>query len=49
LIAAAQGALAERIRAGGSGLGGLLTLTGVGATEAEGKRILEVNGLNYLS
>jgi acetate CoA/acetoacetate CoA-transferase alpha subunit len=33
-----QGTLAERIRAGGFGLGGILTPTGVGTLVAEGKR-----------
>jgi len=43
-----QGTLAERIRAGGAGLGGVLTPTGVGTTVAEGKRVIDVNGVNYL-
>ncbi|MEJ8825153.1 CoA transferase subunit A [Variovorax humicola] len=43
-----QGTLAERIRAGGFGLGGILTPTGVGTLVAEGKRTLEVDGSNYL-
>lgn len=33
-----QGTLAERIRAGGSGLGGILTPTGVGTVVEEGKQ-----------
>ena len=33
-----QGSLAERVRAGGHGLGGILTPTGVGTLAAEGKR-----------
>jgi acetate CoA/acetoacetate CoA-transferase alpha subunit len=36
--------LAERIRAGGGGLGGLLTPTGVGTTVAESKQIVAVEG-----
>lgn len=43
-----QGTLAERIRAGGSGLGGVLTATGVGTTVAEGKQTVEVNGKVFL-
>ncbi len=43
-----QGTLAERIRAGGVGLGGILTPTGVGTLVQEGKRTLNVNGKEYL-
>jgi len=43
-----QGTLAERIRAGGYGLGGVLTPTGVGTTVAQGKRTLEIDGNVYL-
>jgi len=43
-----QGTLAERIRAGGSGLGGILTPTGVGTMVEEGKTKLEVGGRVYL-
>jgi acetate CoA/acetoacetate CoA-transferase alpha subunit len=43
-----QGTLVERIRAGGFGLGGILTPTGVGTVVEEGKRKLEVNGKSYL-
>ncbi|MDM0052912.1 CoA transferase subunit A [Variovorax sp. J22R115] len=43
-----QGTLAERIRAGGFGLGGILTPTGVGTLVAQGKRTLEVDGFPYL-
>lgn len=43
-----QGTLAERIRCGGTGLGGVLTPTGVGTTVAEGKQEIEVNGKTYL-
>ena len=43
-----QGTLAERIRAGGAGIAGFLTLTGVGTELAEGKRTMEVNGREYL-
>jgi acetate CoA/acetoacetate CoA-transferase alpha subunit len=43
-----QGTLVERIRAGGFGLGGILTQTGVGTAVEEGKRKIEVDGKNYL-
>jgi acetate CoA/acetoacetate CoA-transferase alpha subunit len=43
-----QGTLIERIRAGGCGLGGILTPTGVGTVVEEGKRRLEVDGRSYL-
>ncbi|TPE49746.1 CoA transferase subunit A [Amaricoccus solimangrovi] len=43
-----QGTLVERIRAGGVGLGGVLTATGLGTPVAEGKRVVEVGGESYL-
>lgn len=43
-----QGTLAERIRAGGAGLGGFLTPTGVGTIVAEGKQVINVEGRDYL-
>lgn len=43
-----QGTLAERIRAGGAGLGGVLTSTGVGTTVAEGKQTIDVKGKTFL-
>jgi acetate CoA/acetoacetate CoA-transferase alpha subunit len=43
-----QGTLAERIRAGGSGLGGFLTPTGIGTIVQEGKRVINVDGKDYL-
>jgi len=43
-----QGTLIERIRAGGYGLGGVLTPTGVGTVVEEGKRKIEVDGREYL-
>jgi acetate CoA/acetoacetate CoA-transferase alpha subunit len=43
-----QGTLIERIRAGGYGLGGILTPTGVGTVVEEGKRKIEVDGKEYL-
>ncbi|MDR0600218.1 MAG: CoA transferase subunit A [Treponema sp.] len=43
-----QGTLAERIRAGGTGLGGILTPTGVGTEAARGKQLIRVDGRDYL-
>jgi acetate CoA/acetoacetate CoA-transferase alpha subunit len=43
-----QGTLAERIRAGGHGLGGVLTPTGVGTTVEQGKRTIEIDGRVFL-
>ena len=43
-----QGTLAERIRAGGYGLGGILTPTGVGTLAEEGKRKIEIDGKTFL-
>ena len=43
-----QGTLIERIRAGGCGLGGVLTPTGVGTVVEEGKQKIDVNGKSYL-
>jgi acetate CoA/acetoacetate CoA-transferase alpha subunit len=43
-----QGTLIERIRAGGHGLGGILTPTGVGTLAEEGKPKLELDGRPYL-
>ena len=43
-----QGSLAERVRAGGCGLGGILTQTGMGTIVAEGKQIVNVDGKDYL-
>ncbi|MEH7547291.1 MULTISPECIES: acetate CoA-transferase subunit alpha [Bacillaceae] len=43
-----QGTLAERVRAGGSGLGGVLTPTGVGTIVEEGKEKITVDGREYL-
>lgn len=45
---APQGTLAERIRAGGAGLGGILTPTGVGTVVEEGKQKIDVDGREYL-
>ena len=43
-----QGTLAERIRAGGAGLGGFLTPTGVGTIVAEDKQVINIDGKDYL-
>ena len=43
-----QGTLIERIRAGGYGLGGVLTQTGLGTPVADGKERVEVDGKSYL-
>lgn len=45
---APQGTLAERIRAAGAGLGGVLTPTGLGTVVAEGKKVLTIDGSEYL-
>jgi acetate CoA/acetoacetate CoA-transferase alpha subunit len=43
-----QGTLIERIRAGGHGLGGILTQTGIGTPVETGKQRIEVGGKGYL-
>lgn len=43
-----QGTLAERVRAGGAGLGGFLTPTGVGTEVEEGKQKMAIDGREYL-
>ncbi|PID68032.1 MAG: branched-chain amino acid dehydrogenase [Flavobacteriia bacterium] len=43
-----QGTLIERIRAGGAGLGGVLTAVGLGTVVEEGKEIINVDGKDYL-
>jgi acetate CoA/acetoacetate CoA-transferase alpha subunit len=43
-----QGTLIERIRAGGFGLGAVVTATGVGTSVAEGKRTIDIDGRTYL-
>jgi len=43
-----QGTLAERIRAGGAGLGGVLTATGIGTLAAEGRQVVQVDGREFL-
>jgi len=48
LILVPQGTLAERIRAGGAGLGGVLTPTGVGTIIAEDKHVINIDGRDFL-
>lgn len=48
LILTPQGTLAEQVRSGGAGLGGFLTPTGIGTMVADGKRIIEVEGAEYI-
>ncbi|PSW21765.1 CoA transferase subunit A [Photobacterium sanctipauli] len=43
-----QGTLAERIRAAGAGLGGVLTPTGLGTVVAEGKEVITIDGKDFL-
>jgi len=43
-----QGTLAERLRAGGAGIAGFYTPTGVGTPVAEGKETREFDGRTYL-
>jgi acetate CoA/acetoacetate CoA-transferase alpha subunit len=43
-----QGTLAERIRCGGCGIGGFLSLTGKGTLAAAGKQIINIDGTDYL-
>lgn len=43
-----QGNLAERIRAGGAGIGGFFTPTGYGTLLAEGKETREIDGRHYV-
>ena len=43
-----QGTLAERVRAGGAGIGGFYTKTAVGTPLAEGREVRNINGVDYL-
>ncbi len=43
-----QGTLIERLRAGGAGLGGVLTPTGLGTPVEQGKRKIDVGGREFL-
>ena len=48
VILTPQGTLAEQVRAGGAGLGGFLTPTGIGTVVEEDKQKLTINGIEYL-
>ena len=43
-----QGTLAEQVRAGGVGLGGILTPTGIGTIVEEGKELITVDGKTFI-
>lgn len=43
-----QGTLAERMRAGGAGIAGFYTRTGVGTVVAEGKEVMHFDGVPYI-
>ncbi len=43
-----QGTLAERIRAGGAGVGGFYTRTAVGTPLADGKEVRTIDGVDYV-
>lgn len=43
-----QGTLAEQVRAGGVGLGGILTPTGVGTIVEEGKDLITIDGQTFI-
>ncbi len=43
-----QGTLAERVRAGGAGIGGFYTRTGVGTMLAQGKEVRQIDGEDYV-
>jgi 3-oxoacid CoA-transferase subunit A len=43
-----QGTLAERIRAGGAGIGGFYVRTGVGTEVAKGKEVKQIDGFEYV-
>ena len=43
-----MGTLVEKIHAKGSGLGGVLTPTGIGTILEEGKKIVEINGKKFI-
>ncbi|WP_026889935.1 CoA transferase subunit A [Lacrimispora aerotolerans] len=43
-----QGTLAEQIRAGGAGLGGVLTPTGLGTEIEAGKQVIDVDGKSFI-
>ena len=43
-----MGTIAERMRAGGMGLGGILVKTGLGTVAQEGKQTIELNGQEWI-
>lgn len=43
-----QGTLAEQIRSGGAGLGGVLTPTGLGTEIEAGKQVIDVDGKSFI-
>lgn len=43
-----QGTLVEKIRAGGAGLGGVLTKSGLGTIAEKGRKVMEVDGEKYI-
>lgn len=43
-----QGTLIEQIRAGGAGLGGILTPTGIGTIREKNKQLIEIEGKKYI-
>lgn len=48
LLLVPQGTFCERIRAGGAGLGGVLTPTGIDTLIAAGKEVIEIEGRPYV-
>lgn len=48
VVLSPQGTIAEQVRAAGSGLGGVITPTGVGTVVEEGKQTITLNGRKYL-
>lgn len=48
VVLAPQGTIAEQVRAAGSGLGAVITPTGVGTIVEEGKEILIIDGKKFL-
>jgi len=48
VILTPQGTLAEQVRAGGAGLGGVLTPTGLGTSVQDGKEVITVDGKEFL-
>jgi 3-oxoadipate CoA-transferase alpha subunit len=43
-----QGTFAERIRAGGAGIGGVMLRTGIGTSYAEGRQLHDIDGIPHL-